>query len=225
VNASEVARVSSHIAGAEREVAARRPRRLPRLKRMARALLLRELRAYRRANVFPKNRDFRRPTPYFIDADGTRCAMAHLMELGGAATLVARIARERNNAFVSELADEPALLAWLDAAGLSVAEAARIQPTYCADEVTALCGRPGASVTAVLELTALALPSKPDGAPTMQQARVDAIHGSSGAFAIGDVTSMGDVYPEGTTLLARGRRPKQRPPYLSTWRSRSSAPR
>ena len=69
-----------------------------------------------------------RAMPYFIDADGTRCAMAHLLELGGAAALVARIANEKNNAFVEELANGQELPAWLDASGLSVAEAARIQP-------------------------------------------------------------------------------------------------
>src|SRR6185295_2199400 len=132
----ETARVAHHIAGAERVVAKARPGRAPdRMKGIVRALLLEELVAYRERGVFPRNRDFSdRPMPYLVDANGIRCAMAHLMELGGAATLVARLAHERNNAFVRELADEPQLLAWLDAAGLDVAEAARIQPSYeCPD--------------------------------------------------------------------------------------------
>jgi hypothetical protein len=40
------------------------------------------------------------------------------------------VARTRNNAYVRELADEPGLMAWLDRNGLSVEEAARIQPGY-----------------------------------------------------------------------------------------------
>jgi hypothetical protein len=43
---------------------------------------------------------------------------------------VDHVARTRNNAYVAELVDEPALTEWLDRQGLSLAEAARIQPTY-----------------------------------------------------------------------------------------------
>jgi Domain of unknown function (DUF4440) len=46
------------------------------------------------------------------------------------AHFVDRIAMTRNNAFIVELADDPALRAWLDSVGLSVKEAARSQPTY-----------------------------------------------------------------------------------------------
>ena len=63
--------------------------------------------------------DFAEPMPYFVDAKGVRCAMAHLLEAGGERELVQRIARERNNAFVRDLADESRLLAWLAAAGLT----------------------------------------------------------------------------------------------------------
>ncbi|HEX6434109.1 MAG TPA: hypothetical protein VFZ87_07690, partial [Gemmatimonadales bacterium] len=44
--------------------------------------------------------------------------------------LVDRVASTRNNAFIRELADDPELPAWLDSVGLSVTEAARIQPEY-----------------------------------------------------------------------------------------------
>jgi hypothetical protein len=43
---------------------------------------------------------------------------------------VANIRALRNNATVPELADEPGLADWLDESGLTLAEAARIQPTY-----------------------------------------------------------------------------------------------
>jgi hypothetical protein len=66
--------------------------------------------------------------------------MAHLLEIGGEAELVASIARRRNNARVRELADEPRLLAWLAAAGLTVAEAAAIQPSYCSTRSDCVCG-------------------------------------------------------------------------------------
>ena len=110
------------------------------MQQLVRQLLLQALAEYRAGGQFPKNRDFVEQTPYFIDADGTRCAMAHLMELGGSAALVGAIARERNNAYVRELADDPRLLAWLQAAGLTVEEAAAIQPAYCSVVADCVCG-------------------------------------------------------------------------------------
>ena len=59
--------------------------------------------------IFPRNPDFRKPTPYFVDADGTRCAVAHLIEASGELELVQAVATRRNNATVHALADEPGL--------------------------------------------------------------------------------------------------------------------
>jgi hypothetical protein len=80
--------------------------------------------------VFPHNHHRSVRTPVFIDDHGTRCAMAHLIELGGGAELTAAVAATRNHATVHQLADQPALLAWLDRNGLSIDDAARIQPAY-----------------------------------------------------------------------------------------------
>jgi hypothetical protein len=136
----EIQRVADHIQRAEAMASQRDTSQLSQTQRLVRALLLQALADYRAGGRFPKNRDFAMRTPYFIDADGTRCAMAHLMELGGERDLVAKIASERNNAYVRELADEPALLAWLEAAGLTVAEAAAIQPAYCELVTNCICG-------------------------------------------------------------------------------------
>jgi hypothetical protein len=108
--------------------------------RAARAGHIEELGRYARRGRFPKNRDFSRPAPYFVDAEGTRCAMAHLIDVTGDAELVRRIAASRNNAFVRELADEPDLCAWLAREGLTVEEAALVQPSYCSTHaVECLC--------------------------------------------------------------------------------------
>jgi hypothetical protein len=56
--------------------------------------------------------------------------MAHLIEASGGGELVARVASERNGAYVRELADEPELVSWLDRNGISLAEASAIQPSY-----------------------------------------------------------------------------------------------
>jgi hypothetical protein len=56
--------------------------------------------------------------------------MAYLIDRSGRRDLVDRVAFTRNNAYIAELADDPDLRVWLDSVGLSVAEAARIQPEY-----------------------------------------------------------------------------------------------
>jgi hypothetical protein len=129
-SAREIRRVQAHLRGAERVLEARSLSSLTPDQRAARSRLLADLRLYRRRGVFPKNLDFPERRPYFIDAVGTRCAMAHLIERHGGAAMVARIARQRNNAYVRELADDPQLAAWLDRNGITAAEAARIQPQY-----------------------------------------------------------------------------------------------
>jgi MYXO-CTERM domain-containing protein len=135
-----------------------------------RRLLLAELGRYRRWGQFPCNPLFQELTPFFIDAQGTRCAVAHLLELGGEGELVQRIARERNNARVAELGDEPRLRAWLDAAGLTLDEAALIQPSYCEKPDTGCVCRNTA--TGQLEVSTTSAPK--DGIAT---ARVNVIHG------------------------------------------------
>jgi hypothetical protein len=129
--AQEITRIQEHLRGAEELLARRDLSALSSEARAARARRVAELHAYAAGGRFPKNRDFpAQRMPYFIDADGTRCAMAHLIECAGDSGLVARIARTRNNARVRELADDPELVAWLDRNGISLAEAARIQPQY-----------------------------------------------------------------------------------------------
>jgi hypothetical protein len=118
-SSAERRRVSAHISWAARW-ARRHPPRLDPLRSLVRLLLLDELERYRTRGTFPRNPGRPVPVPVFIDAHGTRCAMAHLLEFGGEAALVARVARERNYARVQELADEPRLLAWLAAAGLTL---------------------------------------------------------------------------------------------------------
>jgi MYXO-CTERM domain-containing protein len=139
--AAEQSRVTAHLEHAERFALERDLSSLDSLRQLTRELLLSELASYRAAGRFPKNPGFSELTPTFVDAEGTRCAMAHLLEVGGERDLVAKIAAERNYARVKELADEPLLLAWLDAAGLTVEEAATIQPSYsCTTPVGCVCG-------------------------------------------------------------------------------------
>jgi hypothetical protein len=132
----EVQRLQRHFATVEQELLARDVSHLSPFQRAARARHIERLRTYAQAAVFPKNTDFPgRLVPYFIDRFGTRCAMAHLIEQAGQAAYVKRVAEKINNAYIADIARDSELaaplLAWLEDNGLTVEEAARIQPTYC----------------------------------------------------------------------------------------------
>jgi hypothetical protein len=99
--------------------------------RTSRETLIGWLREYRDAGTFPLNDRYPdRAMPFFRDSRGVLCAMAYLIDRSGRGDLVDRVAATRNSATIAELADDPALLAWLDSTGLTLAEAGRIQPFY-----------------------------------------------------------------------------------------------
>lgn len=125
----EVARIQRHLTTVEAELRAAEVD-LTLGQHAGRAVAIDRLHRYRVAGVFPHNHSLDVRAPFFIDEHGTRCAMAHLIEEAGGAELVAAVHTTRNNAYVAELAGEPALIAWLDRNGLTAAEAARIQPAY-----------------------------------------------------------------------------------------------
>ncbi len=170
---------------------------------LARALLLDALQDYWRAGRFPKNPGFPWQVPVFVDAEGTRCAIAHLMELGGAGELVGEIAAARNFAFVRELAHDPRVAAWLAAAGLTVDEAAEIQPAYCQSTWSeCVCGDglvhrfPSAGADGVLE----AVTVWKSGVEGIQ---VTATYGDTGSATVGAVYKVkeGNVFGPGATVL------------------------
>lgn len=139
---AELARLDAHFTSTLGWLHARRPPGIGRAQARARARHIERLESYRARRRFPQNQRFPgRKLPHFIDEQGTRCAMAHLMEASGAGELVHRIAHERNLARIRELADIPQLVAWLGGSGLTLEEAARIQPSYCASPAQGcVCG-------------------------------------------------------------------------------------
>lgn len=137
--ADEGHRLVQHFQEVLIELAARDTSHLTQTQKRQRGQAIALLSRYRDRGVFPKNRDFNNNTPYFIDGSGTRCAMAYLIEESGERSLVARVANTANNAYVQELAGDPQLLKWLELHGLSLQEAARIQPTYEAPSCAENC--------------------------------------------------------------------------------------
>ena len=182
---AELERLDAHFVRVLRALHARPPPRLSRAQRLARATHLDRLDAYRRRRVFPKNRNFPgRLVPHFVDAAGTRCAMGHLIEASGGRDLVQHIARERNYARIRELWNAPELGAWLDANGISLDEAARIQPSYCA-AVAANCFCRPVWERGLLQGT-------PADAGT--NLAVTAVYGPEMAVTVGDIVPLRDLF-------------------------------
>ena len=127
---NEVPRLRAHFDSVDLELRRASSSSLTEPQLASRTKLIEWLRDYRNAGRFPHNDRFRHPMPFFRDSRGVLCAMAYLIWRSGRVDLVDRIAETRNNAFIAELASDQLLVHWLDSVGLSVSEAARIQPTY-----------------------------------------------------------------------------------------------
>lgn len=192
---TEIARLDVHFAAVLTELRAHPPRRLSRAGRRARSRNLDQLADYRRRALFPRNcRWPGRQVPYFVDDAGTHCAMAHVIEQSGERDLVQHVARERNHARVRDLLDLPQLVAWLDANGLTAAEAARIQPAYCYTPADGcVCSNMAARNARLLEGTI------GDNGDALT---VTAVFGSLQGVSIGDVVPAQPGAAPGDTVLA-----------------------
>lgn len=127
---AEQARVQAHLEGALAMVEAATPKGLTHAQLEARLRLIHFLREYIDTGRFPVNDVSPERTPVFIDRVGTRCAMAYLIERSGHGALVARVARTDNLARVHQLAADAEFGQWLTSHGMTLAEAARVQPSY-----------------------------------------------------------------------------------------------
>lgn len=93
-----------------------------------RVLVIDALRDYRERSDFGINRAYDGSrVPLFVDDDGRRCAVAWLLDRTGHGDLTLAIQRRCNQAWVAELAGDPALQSWLASHGLTAEEAVRIQ--------------------------------------------------------------------------------------------------
>lgn len=127
---AEVARIQEHLRGASALLERRDVSGLTQEQICNRELNAQRLLDYTAAERFPKNRHVPGRIPVFRDEDGTLCAVGALLWASGEHAIVEHIVATRNTATVWQLADEPGLAQWLDAQGLTLAEAARIQPSY-----------------------------------------------------------------------------------------------
>lgn len=128
---AEVARLRGHFAMVLAELRAAPVSHLTRPQVDARRVLIERLEGYAATGRFPHNHDVAdRYVPVFRDGHATLCAMGYLIASTGRMDIVNDVAARRNLAFLPELADDARLVRWLDSTGVTLAEAARIQPMY-----------------------------------------------------------------------------------------------
>jgi len=130
--AREVYRLQVRLDSVLSELAGADVSALSALQRVRRGAMLEILRVYRDEGQFPHNYDFPgEAVPYFVDREtGVLCAVGYLLNASGRRDIVDRVAAMNNNVWVRELAGEAEFRSWLDAHGLSLADAARIQAPY-----------------------------------------------------------------------------------------------
>ena len=135
----EQSRLRAHFDSVDRELRLADTSDLTDTQQASRRTIIAWLRDYRHAGIFPRNDRFPdNAMPFFRDSQGALCAMAYLVARSGRQDIVDHIASTRNNAFIRELADDRALVRWVDSVGLTLDEAARIQPQYQADPETSV---------------------------------------------------------------------------------------
>jgi hypothetical protein len=133
-------RVRAHLRRTERALRATDTDHLDPGRRRRREDALDALRAYRERGDVPTNEGTTEHAPQFVGANGVPCAVAALALADGQSDLAERIAASENDVRLETTDDEP-LLDWLDGAGLTRAEAARIQPAYPSEVLFATdCG-------------------------------------------------------------------------------------
>ncbi len=125
-------RIRKHLALVEDDMRRNIPAGLSEAQVAKRLALLDTLRAYRERGEFPRNLDFPdRLIPYFIDAAGVPCAMGKLIIASGHGALAEDVRARMNNAYIAEIAAADArLAAWGEEHGITLEEAARVQPGY-----------------------------------------------------------------------------------------------
>lgn len=177
-------RIRAHLERVIEELRAADVSQLSDAQRAARATNIERLVAYRLRGEFPHGNAAQpgRRVPTFIDADGRACAMGQLVIESGAESVAREIAATQNYARVPEITHQ-ALSGWLVANGMTLAEATRVQPSYCFEAcpdagMDAVCGADGYAYAnaclAVCEGTTVAGPavcsggscSCPDGGAT-----------------------------------------------------------
>lgn len=91
--------------------------------------MLDQLKAYALEGRFPINAQHNTRTPYFIDHQGTACAVGHLLIQSGHEDFAYQVQSEMNHSYLLDM-PYAEIGSWADAYGFTKAELAWIQPGY-----------------------------------------------------------------------------------------------
>lgn len=127
--AADQVRIREHLSSVEAYLRALDTSHLSAELQAERARNLDRLHDYWVAGVFPRNDVVDYPTPIFIDDGGRACAVGYLMIESGWGDAARAVSHQQNLAFVEGI-ESPKLGEWVAQSGLTVQEAAWIQPFY-----------------------------------------------------------------------------------------------
>lgn len=126
---NDVELIQMHLSLVEQHLRNNPPVSLNELQLRNRNTCLDLLNVYWKQGQFPKNTGHQQRTPYFIDYQGTACAVGQLVIETGYKPFAERISRENNFAYIREL-NYPELHNWAEQYGFTIDELAWIQPGY-----------------------------------------------------------------------------------------------
>lgn len=128
-NAYELLRLQAHLSYVEALLRNKDMSELSVVQKEKRAAVLQLLHQYWVAGIFPKNAVYPYRRPCFIDSDGNICAVGYLIEQTAGRQLAEAINQKHQYSYLLEM-NEPLVIQWAEAHGLSLEECAMIQPTY-----------------------------------------------------------------------------------------------
>jgi hypothetical protein len=129
-SASEVKRIQAHLEYVESLLRKASTAHLSKKQKKNRQKAIENLHIYRKAGVFPENREFLNDRkPCFIDAKGNLCAVGYLIEQSAGRGVAEQINARYQYEYLMDM-EWNVIDEWIASSGLTKLECAMIQPTY-----------------------------------------------------------------------------------------------
>jgi hypothetical protein len=126
-------RITTHLKYVENALRAKEVAYLPEHLKQRRIQMLDFLKEYIDRGLFPKNEQYAKRVPCFIDDYGTICAVGYLVEKSVGREYAEEINTKYQYNYIKDM-DDPFLLDWMSNSGLTLEELGMIQPTYYSEK-------------------------------------------------------------------------------------------